>query len=328
MSTKMRYDRQEWSDYVGEGFLLEGSSTAKPHCVHIYRWSSELEEVLANTGVTGAVIGNWEDPTHDLGFLSKFVDKIEYLQFKGDAALDRAIVSTLVNLETLFIEHSVEGIDFSQLVRLRRCVISDARDIGNVAACPVLEELRVSPAPKVDTLATFVPLQKLTLLLLDAAPLLSLRHIEQLPALRELHLMRCRRLESLDGIENTQLVKLGLYRLSRLRTLAPLTQCATLRELELDACKQIEDMERLGRRSGLEILTIRSGRPIPSLAFLRHLEHLRYFGSFVTKIVDGNLGLLLELPALEQVAIHPPMRHYSHTDQQLNESLQARSHGD
>jgi hypothetical protein len=156
----------------------------------------------------------------------------------------------------------------------------------------------------------------------------SLRHIERLFTLRELHLAQCRRLDMLDGIEQTSIEELWLDVLPRLRSLAPLTRLRTLKKLEIGSCKQIEDLDRLGEIIWLETLCIMTGREIPSLAFLRRMKNLRDFRTFGTKIVDGNLGLLLELPKLEQVVVHRHMRHYSHTEEQLNALLAAQRQAD
>ena len=317
------FDSHEWPQYAGEGFLLAGPTSETPYSIHIHRWSEELEAVLKTSRATRLVVNHWEDKTHDLSFLAKFAERFVYVQCQDSTIVDRSVLSAFVNVEVLILEHSVKGIDFSQFSHLRRCSIAATKGIGNIAACSTLTELRISGA-RVEDIAILAPLKRLQLLSLDATPLSSLSSLEQFPILQHLQLLRCRRLDSLAGIEHSQIAKLLLYSLPGLCSIAPLTGLCTLRDLEIYTCKRIEDLERLGDLSGLELLTVRNGREIPSLTFLRHLVRLRYLGAFVTKVVDGNLDILLDLPSLEQVVIQPHMRHYSRTEEQLNALLAAR----
>jgi len=285
---------------------------------------SRVGELLLQSKITSIAIYSWEDRESDLSFLTRFTEQIRFLALLDESIEDRSALNLLVNLEALSIEGTVDRIDFSRLGRLQECMIEDARSPRNIGACPALQDLTLRSVKKVEDFALFAVLHRLTKLLLDSVPLRSLHHIERLQTLRELHLVQCRRLESLEGIEQTHIEELWLDYLPRIHSIAPLTKLSTLRKLEISSCKQIEDLERIAESSSLETLWIMTGREIPSLAFLCSMENLRDFRTFGTKIVDGNLGLLLALPKLEQVVIHRHMRHYSHTEEQLNAILQAR----
>ena len=63
----------------------------------------------------------------------------------------------------------------------------------------------------------------------------------------------------------------------------------------------------------LEELLIIAGPPLRSLAFLTGLARLRWLGLWDTKIEDGDLAVLLEMPALQRVQISPHRKHHSHT---------------
>lgn len=327
----INHDQNQWNGYEGPGFFLmtvtkddpPGLYKSGPLFLYVHRWSAELEEVMRRSKMTGVSIYDWDDPAHGLDFLAKFTEQLRFLWLTDKAIPDRSVVSALVNLEDLSITGNLDGLDFSQLSHLQTCMIQEAPSLGNIGACPALTKLDVRQT-KVEDLAVFAPLPHLADLLLYSVPLRSLHNIERLQALRKLDFTQCRRLESLDGIEQMQIEELWLDYLPRLRSIAPLTKLPTLRKLEIGSCKQIEDLERIAESSSLETLWITTGREIPSLAFLRSMKNMRDFRTFGTKIVDGNLGLLLELPKLEQVVIHRHMRHYSHTEEQLNAVLQAR----
>lgn len=317
----------EWYWYKGQGFHLQPPNKNSPLSLHLHSWSSELEEVILRSGVTSVWVtegGGWYDDEHSLRFLTKFAPQIRSLVLEVKAIEDRSFVGTFVNLEKLSLRYSVNGIDFSQLSRLQNCVIEEVPSPGNIGTCSTLRDLTIRSVKKLEDFTALASLKQLRKLLLDSVPLRSLRHIEQLQALRELHLVQCRRLESLAGVEHTYVEELWLDILPRLHSIAPLTQRHTLKKLEIGSCKQIDDLECIAEIPSLETLWIMTGREIPSLEFLRGMENLRDFRTFGTKIVDGNLSILLELPKLEQVVIHRHMRHYSHTEEQLNGILAAR----
>jgi len=314
----------EWAEYRGHGFSVNPHRRNRPLSLDVHSWSLELEKVLTRSGIRSIALYSWEHGGPGLSFLAKFAEQIQFLELLDKSITDRSVINALVNLEALSIEGAVDDLNFSSFVGLQTCMIEDAPSSGNVGACPALQDLTLRNVKKFEDFAPFASLHRLTKLLLDAVPLRSLHYIERLQTLRELHLAQCRRLDTLEGIEGTHIEELWLDYNSRLRSIAPLTKLSSLRKLEIGSCKQIEDLECIAENSSLETLWIMTGREIPSLAFLRDMKNLRDFRTFGTKIVDGNLSILLELPKLEQVVIHRHMRHYSHTEEQLNAQLQAR----
>lgn len=313
----------KWPEYKGLGFSLNPYRRNRPLAVDIHRWSPELEEVLQRSGLASVAVYDWDDPEHGLDFLAKYEKQLQFLDLLDPSIRDRSVVSALGRLEELWIEGSVEDVDFSNLSRLHTCSLGAAPSPGNVWACPALQHLTLRKVKKVEDFAIFAPLARLVTLALDSVPLRSLRQIEQLQALRKLDLTQCRRLDSLEGIEHTRIEELWLDILPRLYSIMPLTKLQTLKILKLASCKRIADWEKIGEIQSLEQIGIMLGREISSLAFLRGLRNLRDF-RISGKIVNGNLGILLELPKLEMVSIVRDMRHYSHTEEQLNEILQKR----
>ena len=120
-------------------------------------------------------------------------------------------------------------------------------------------------------------------------------------ALRRLRLKDRPRLESLDGVGSFQLLEqLGVWS-------APLADVAALRdlpsnrltELQLEACR-VRDLGPLCSLTNLRFLNLSDEGDIPSVgvfASLKALEVLWLFGT--TRVVDGDLGVLAQLPLRE-----------------------------
>jgi hypothetical protein len=144
----------------------------------------------------------------------------------------------------------------------------------------------------------------------DSAPA-SLADIPPSEKLEALDVGGARRWTSLAGLERfPHLRTLSISQGSRLRDLSALAAAPQLEALSLHGCRRVEDLARAQTCPVLKRLWIDDGDEIPSIAFLRHLPNLRSVGlTGSTNVVDGDLTPLLDLPALDQLAV-ARRRHY------------------
>jgi Leucine-rich repeat (LRR) protein len=358
----------------GEGFEVLFSKDGTPVC-RIHYSSPELIHALHDSRASSIIIEPyWEDRGQGLAFLADFSRQIRKLTISTPDLSDLSVVTRMENLEDLATDSSVETVDFSQLPRLRRCLLAHGSGIGNISACVPLEELSLFHV-RIHDLTSLSVLGRLRRLSLnDLRSLASLGGIEGLP-LQEVRLLYLRRLTSvaplarLQNLQTLEIVsckairdsaRIGdissledlasttgptlpslefLKEMTHLRrawigntegaqgsvSLAPLAPLQRLQVLGLFSARNAVDVERLGELQSLEQLVINRGPELPSLAFLTRLGQLRELGIYNTKIRDGNLGVLLNLPRLQRVhAITPRGKHHSHTDQQIDTVLAAR----
>lgn len=202
--------------------------------------------------------------------------------------------------------------------------LSDVRGIMRLA--PQLEslQLRASGAPldlaAFPRLRTFSGDWREVRESIGAAP--SLRHVflerydgedlGPLAALLDLdtiRLERPRKLASLDGLP-TRSVRFGVIQAPRLTDVSAVAAAPDLRVLWLTGCRIAGGLTEIGRCAGLQELDISGCGSIPSLTPLGRLRDLRrlvMLGS--TRVEDGDLRPLLDLPALAWVSMEP-RRHY------------------
>jgi Leucine-rich repeat (LRR) protein len=122
-------------------------------------------------------------------------------------------------------------------------------------------------------------------------------------ALESIRLKDRPRLESLDGLQVlSSLTEVGVYLASKLSDISALASVAApLQKLELVACKGIRKIDPIRELTKLKFLNIADCGDIESiepLSVLQGLEEFHGYGS--TKISDGDLSPLLQLPALGQ----------------------------
>ncbi|NUP96566.1 MAG: hypothetical protein HUU28_10430 [Planctomycetaceae bacterium] len=133
--------------------------------------------------------------------------------------------------------------------------------------------------------------------------------------LETLQLYSPARLEALSGIEQlTRLSRLDLAHAPRLAWLCGIEHLGHLRRLSIDTCRKISSIQQVSSLLELRELAIDNCGDIESLAPLRRLSQLERV-SFIesTRIVDGDLSPLKELPVLRQAHFRE-RSHYSHSD--------------
>jgi internalin A len=130
------------------------------------------------------------------------------------------------------------------------------------------------------------------------------RPLNNYSRLKNLAVREAPRLQSLRGINvMNSLSALNLHLARQLSDISDLAESgSTLNKLSFDFCSRIGRLDALRSLRRLRLLGVSDCKRIESLAplgQLTQLEVLHGWGS--TRIVDGNLSLLLQLPRLREV---------------------------
>jgi len=246
--------------------------------------------------------GGWRDEylslveEHDLAVLSirvtgadlSFLRKLTHLRglvLNATEVRDLSVLSELVDLETLTLNVPTRPrltLDLAAFPRLTRIALYWNPGFGSLFACPRLERSFVFSPPDAD-----------------------LERFAELRSLRRLELSQGRRLARLRGVGRLEdLAFLGLYHQSTLEDLADVGRVGSLRELAIESCKRLRELDEISTLTQLRSLKVADCGEIAGLrplAGLRGLETFVAWGS--TKVADGDLAILLELPHLRQVAM-------------------------
>ncbi|HYU09414.1 MAG TPA: DUF4259 domain-containing protein [Gemmatimonadales bacterium] len=281
------------------GHVFNGEATVK-------FWSPAAAQVLQQQHITKLRVHGWKQPTVEaLGPFAHQLERIFWEVHDPTDVPDLSALAQLHQLNYLTLTHGLDQIDFSRLTALRTLGASaDAPQFGNVRSCRSLRTLYLTNCGLRD-LMPLAGLDQLTEVNVGEAPLKSLAGMNELRGLRRLALVQVP-LASLDGIEDLQAIEdIYIHMLGRLQSIAPLTGLSRLKRLKL--------------------LQLDNVGPVPSLAFLRGLDKLEtFYPSQGTKIEDGDLAVLLELPALTRV-LFTNRKHYTHTCGDIQHALIARS---
>jgi hypothetical protein len=330
-------------------YVLDG------HRAIVWRWSRRLREKLASGRVDSVTVNWWGRPT--LAPLAAYRKSIRRLSLGDPRVRDLSAVSELTKLEYLYIgglgpnnetwrEDALEAIDFSRLERLEQIGLEvEVPRFGNLEECRALRSANIT-ACGLRELTPLSGLGRLQKLEISEAPLRSLAGVEGLRALKWLRLRQVP-LERLDGLRHAQrLGEIGLYYLRRLQSVAELAELPQLRVLGMYGSRKIGDLERLGEVLGLERLSFEGVGPLPtptflsrlknlkelvlmqvgnlpSLGFLRDLRSLEMLGLDATTVRDGDMSVLLDLPALKHVH-YRDRPHYSHSSAEIEAALATR----
>ncbi len=309
----------------------------------ITKWSPDLARALAETRSAKLRISDWQEP--GLEALVPFCDQIVRIFVECDIA-DLSAVAQLTALEELNVRGGLETIDFSRVRHLKTLAVSDrAPRFGSLSACPSLRVLSITDCGLPD-LTPLSGLSALTELEVSEAPLKSLVGITGMRSLTRLALLQVP-IGNLEGLQQaTDLSELVMASVGRLLSIAPATMLPRLKMLDIDGARRVADVERIGEMTALEDLRLTSvslpsvaflsrlsrlkqlvlnsvGR-IPSLSFLRGLAALESFAPGLNTIVeDGDMSILLELPALKRVT-YTERRHYRPRWAEISSTLISR----
>lgn len=311
--------------------------------VVIKRWSPQLESTLRSTGIGELRISQW-----DLGGLAQFAafrDQLTRIFIECEIA-DASAIGELHRLKTLSMRGGASQINFAGLSSLERLsILADVPEFGNLATCRSLQFLSLTDCGLQD-LRPLSGLSGLTDFELSEAPLRSLTGVAGMRGLKRISLLQLP-LEQIDELSAAPLLQeVALGFLPRLKSVAGLTGLPQLTTVIIYSCRNIKDLDGLGRIAGLTTLEVMNvpvssvefiGRltnlrtlrlestgSIPSLSFLRGLNRLEtFFPANNTKIVDGDLSILLELPALKEVR-YTERRHYRPRRDKVQAAISAR----
>lgn len=223
---------------------------------------------------------------------------------------------------------SLSGFDDADLVFLREfpfieeLIIEDDAGSLDLAWLPMLKKLGVTWSKKTRGLHTLQRLERLVIFKVDTA---SKDLAGVLPSnIRDLAI-RQSPLESLSGIEDLKLLeKCELSYLPKLQDVSALAALkGSLRFLDIQNAKRITNPHTLGALENLDELRIWQCKSMPSIGWLRSLKRLRRFVFMDTRIEDGDLSPLLELPNLED-APGGYLKHYRPSMKEVEETLKRR----
>lgn len=231
--------------------------------------TNDLLPALRDSGASDVIIHSVWPAEESLNFLGALAGQIRRLSVSGTSIADLSVVSELRNLEGLNIASSVEDVDFSRLVRLQECGLSEVASLGNIHECPSLEDLRL-----------------LSVRIRDVKALTPLKS-----SLRRLILSNMNSLTTLEGVEALKLEELRLIYLGRVRSIAPVTKLRRLRLLEVTGSQRIVNIAQIGKLTSLRELHIERGPALPSFAPLKPLSELRVLKIWDTRFASNRLSI-------------------------------------
>ena len=212
----------------------------------------------------------------DLSFLAR-VPELRGLVLNAGEVRDLSAVQALGGLETLTLNTPTKPklpLDFTAFPALRVLRMYWNAGFESVFGCAALESLYVFSQPDAD-----------------------LSRYGALGALRRLELSQGRKLLSTQGVG--ELDFLGLYSQG---ALTELTDLPDLSVLSLQTAKNVDALDGVAGCTSLTRLDVANCGDIASLAPLAGLTALETFGAWEsTRILDGDLSVLLRLPRLREV---------------------------
>ncbi|MFD1800962.1 hypothetical protein ACFSFZ_01925 [Mixta tenebrionis] len=139
------------------------------------------------------------------------------------------------------------------------------------------------------------------------------------PNLRELKITQSqiRSLDGLSGCENLE--KLHLIRCTKLLNLSGIDALKKLNGVFIINSKQMVNFSCLKGNCSIEQLGLNR---VDSLDFIRYMPNLKTVG--FDELIDGNIALALEIPHIERITFYPNKKHYTHTQQEVNEIIARR----
>jgi hypothetical protein len=265
------------SDLWGKKWVIRDSWT-----------DAEARQVLASGISRVEIHGFGQSALPSLSSLHGFAELVVLtLNIMSDTA-----VTELTDLSALSLETYVrDQIDFRVFKRLERLHLNWRPGAETALENEAIRNLSLSRYPHTDLrpLAKLVGLQGLRIA--NAPNLTSLAGITELPDLKRLWLIDDRELATVDDLAAGK---------------------PALVDLLIDACRNVRNVDGLAAQTSLQSVSLLEDGRIASLRPLTSLRDLRlliFYGS--TRIEDGDLSLLLDLPNLTFVSF-ADRRHYSH----------------
>lgn len=302
-------------------FIMDGTA-------HVDAWSPALGRALKKAGRVVLRLRDWQHD--DLKALVACAEHVVQVHVECEIANVSALAE-FPRLRALYLRSALSTIDFSRMPSLDTVGYSgESPDFGSLDQAPSLRTLGLTGCNLRD-LDALSGLTTLEAFRIREAPLRWLKGIEGLRSLRRLVLAQVP-LETLDGLRHASDLSEVHLAFLRIPSIAELTQLRHLTKLSVWSCRKVKDLERIGELVGLEELDLGSMKPLPpieflaplkkvkslrlegvgkiaSLEFLRGFRELEVFNPFDTTVEDGDMSVLLELPALREVR-YAERRHY------------------
>lgn len=182
------------------------------------------------------------------------------------------------------------SIDFGVFPELASCHMTFQPNLRNFYSAKSLRLLKIYGL-KQDASESLLSCENLENLELAHSSLATLAPLRSMKQLKRLSLSVCKKLKHLDGLEELQ----------------------ELRCLQISEVHKLNHLDGIAALKNLEVLTLSDVGEIASVAPLKALTNLKalWISGRSTKVLDGNLLALTELPNLSMLTL-VPKRHYSH----------------
>lgn len=213
------------------------------------------------------------------------------------------VVRGLKALCELGVTGPLEGLDLSSVatcsrLAVLRLIVADKVDLAPLEGLSHLEVLTVDGTVKsLDVIGRLTALKVLELLFNTRA---SLRAVTGLSRLKELRLTGSKVIhwEALSTLEALETLGLGN---TNIRSLEELPALSSVKLLELDGCRSLRTLEGIERFPNLEQLFIQELKGLPSVGPLRCLQKLERLFLRDTRVEDGDVSPLKQLPRLLEI---------------------------
>ena len=268
-------------------------------------------------------------PSDDISFISEwgFLRGLEVLH-RG--RVDLHPIHHLTELGRLRVCTTYPShLDFKFFRALCDCEIEWRHHVMNISQCETLRRLVIVYGPD----EVFDQVLHLSSLRHFSLAYCAIEDVSGLEALRELNslaVIGCRQVASLPEINHLPELKyLHVAECPRIQSSA--LKCSAhsvLRVVRLDACRRLGDLRFVHGLRALEQLWVLNCNEVASLAPIRELMQLRYLNIQGTRIADGDLSVILDLPRLEVAAFDDARSvKYSHKYSDIARVLRTRHPG-
>ena len=216
-------------------------------------------------------------PPDDIDFVDKL--SLNSIEIVADSTIDVGPIECQASLELLHLDCEISRrFDAGSLPIAYALISWPRKGIDGVLESPSLEVANITryPGESLRPLAS----ERLERLDVTSRRLTSLSGIDRLRSLRHIDLLDCRELETFNAVGDAESLEIfSIDSNKHLTTVAPFATCARLKRLNLTNVPNLES--------------------VYPLVESRSITHLFLRGS--TRVADGDLRCLLDMPQLEAV---------------------------
>lgn len=246
--------------------------------VKSFGWDDALLDVIQSKSIEFLSVQGVES---DIDFVRE-LSGLRRLSLTVQKPRDLRALESLKSVRDLFVglgPGRTPPVALDSLPHLSHLSVDWVPGLEAVAACTTVDKLTISRPPTADLAWLAGMTQLKQLMLTDSRRLTRLSGLEALQNLRCLVLTNLASLESLDGVQHLQHLEfLDVTSCRKFATLDPVAALSALTKLAVNNCGDIASL-----------------RPLSSLTGLRE-----FFAIESTRILDGDLSPLMELPNLQR----------------------------